>query len=156
MALYGKGIVGDPVIEWAHRTRFFWFAFSVVIAPALWGWAFGGTSAILGTVMIAGFLRGALALHAIAAVNSFGHCYGYQNFKVGDTSRNNLWLGYVTLGEGWHNNHHAHARAASNQVRWWEIDMTAWLIAALEAVGLVWNVQWDQTRRPFHRHRTPG
>ncbi|MDE2404979.1 MAG: acyl-CoA desaturase [Sphingomonadales bacterium] len=153
MALYGKGIVGDPVIEWAHRTRYVWFAVSVVVAPALWGWAFGGPRAILGTVMVAGFLRGALALHAIAAVNSFGHCFGYQNFAVGDTSRNNLLLGYLTLGEGWHNNHHAHSRAASNHVRWWEIDMTAWLIRALEAVGLVWNVQWGTQHRPFHRNR---
>ena len=159
LALYGKGIVGDPAIEWAHRTRFVWFAVSIVIAPALWGLAFGGMAAVPGTVMVAGFLRGALALHAIAAVNSFGHCHGYQNFAVGDASRNNLLLGYLTLGEGWHNNHHAHARAASNRVRWWELDPTAWLIRGLELLGLVWNVQWSQTRQPFHRqpfHRQPN
>ena len=148
LAVYGKGVVGDPAIEWAHRTRYLWFAVSIVVAPALWGLAWGGPGAVLGTVMIAGFLRGALALHAIAAVNSFGHCNGYQNFAVGDASRNNMWLGYLTLGEGWHNNHHAHARAASNQVRWWEVDMTGWVIAALEAVGLVWNVQRAPARMP--------
>jgi stearoyl-CoA desaturase (delta-9 desaturase) len=141
MDMYGKGIVGDPVIEFCHKTRYLWFAVSVVIVPALWGWALGGVDAIIGTVLVAGFLRVALALHAIAAVNSFGHVYGYQNYTGQDEARNNLWLGYITLGEGWHNNHHAHPRAASTHVRWWEVDMSAWVIRGLELLGLVWNVK---------------
>ncbi|WP_170304658.1 acyl-CoA desaturase [Croceicoccus estronivorus] len=150
--MYGKGIVGDPVIEWAHKTRYFWFAVSAVIAPGLWGLAFGGPGAVLGTIMVAGFLRLALALHMIAAVNSFGHRYGYQNFKDLDQARNNLFLGYLTLGEGWHNNHHAHPRGVSTSVRWYEIDASAWVIYALEKLGLVWNVQRpDMHARPHHR-----
>ena len=154
--LYGKGIVGDPVIEWAHRTRWFWFAFSAVIAPAAWGYLLGGPGAVLGTIMVAGFLRLALALHAIAGVNSFGHRYGYQNFKDLDEARNNLFLGYITLGEGWHNNHHAHARAACNKVRWWEVDMTMWVIVALEKLGLVWNVQRPNTQAQPRQRKLPA
>ncbi len=142
LEIYGKGVVGDPAIEWAHRTRWFWMAVSLVGLPALWGYALGGAAAVPGAILVAGFLRAALATHAIAAVYSFGHIYGYRNFEVGDTSRNNLLLGYLTLGEGWHNNHHAHGRAASNRVRFWEVDMTAWLIRAMEMTGLVWNVRW--------------
>ncbi len=141
MDIYGKGIVGDPVIEWAHATRYFWFGMSIIGFPALWGLALGGPHAVLGTVMIAGFLRGALATHAIAGVNSFGHRYGYQNYPDLDQARNNIWLGYITLGEGWHNNHHAHPRSATNQHRAFEIDMTGWLITGLERLGLVWNVK---------------
>lgn len=150
--IYGKGIVGDPVIEWCHRTRWHWFAVSAVIAPAVWGLAFGGPKAVLGTVMVAGFLRLALALHAIAAVNSFGHRYGYQNFTSEDQARNNPVLGFLTLGEGWHNNHHAHPRGHSTQVRWYEIDVSGWIISGLEKLGLVWDVQRPNMHaRPHHR-----
>jgi stearoyl-CoA desaturase (delta-9 desaturase) len=141
MDVYAKGLIGDPVIDWCHKTRWFWFAFSVVIAPALWGYAWGGLAAVPGTVLIAGFLRIALVAHAILGINSFGHRYGYQNFDTGDQSRNNWVLGYLTLGEGWHNNHHAHPRAAINGVRAHEIDMSGWIILAMEKLGLVWNVQ---------------
>lgn len=152
MDLYGKGVVGDPVIEWCHKTRYVWFAFSAVVAPAIWGLVFGGPQAVLGTIMVAGFLRLALALHAIAAVNSFGHRFGYQNFTDMDEARNNAWLGYITLGEGWHNNHHAHPRGYSTQARWFEIDASGWIILAMEKLGLVWNVQRpDMQARPHHR-----
>ena len=154
--LYGKGIVGDPVIEWAHKTRYLWFAVGLVVAPGLWGLALGGPQAVAGTIMIAGFLRMALALHAIAAVNSFGHRYGYQNFKNLDEARNNLFLGYITLGEGWHNNHHAHARAASTGLRWWEVDMSMWVIVTLEKLGLVWNVQRPNLEAQPRQRKLPA
>lgn len=141
MDMFGQGIVDDPVIDWCHRTRYVWFAVSVVVIPALWGLALGGFEAIAGSVMVAGFLRVALALHAIAAVNSLGHRFGYQNFKGQDESRNNLLLGYLTLGEGWHNNHHAYPRAATTRLRPFELDLTGSLVLALERMGLVWNVQ---------------
>ena len=152
MDLYGKGIVGDPVIEWCHRTRWVWFGMSAVVLPGLWGLAFGGPQAVLGTIMVAGFLRLALALHAIAAVNSFGHRYGYQNFKDMDEARNNWLLGYVTLGEGWHNNHHAHPRGYSTQTRWYEIDVSGWIVLAMEKLGLVWNVQRPDMQAQPRRH----
>lgn len=141
MRMFGQGIEGDPVIEWCHRTRVFWFVASLIVLPALWGLALGGPDAVLGSIMVAGFLRATAALHAIAAVNSFGHRYGYQNFKGLDESRNNLLLGYITLGEGWHNNHHGMPRAASTQVRPFEIDVSGWVITLLERIGLVWDVQ---------------
>ena len=142
LAVYGKGLVDDPVIMFCHRTRFFWYGVSALVLPALWGWAFGGTGAILGTVLIAGFFRIQLALHAIAAVNSFGHRYGYERYGgAAGGAKNNWFLALITLGEGWHNNHHGHPRSADAGFVWYEIDPTAWLIRLMERVGLVWNVQ---------------
>ncbi len=138
---FAKGLIGDPVIDFCHKTRWLWFAVTLVILPALWGYGWGGSGAVAGTVLVAGFLRLTLATHAIFAINSFGHRYGYKNFAIPDEARNNLFLGYVTLGEGWHNNHHAHPRAAINGVRAHEIDPSGWVILALEKLGLVWNVQ---------------
>lgn len=140
--VYGKGLADDPVMRFCHRTRFFWYGVSALVLPALWGWALGGTGAILGTVLIAGFLRTQLALHAIAAVNSFGHAFGSQRFRTSDTARNNWFIAWLTLGEGWHHNHHAHPRAANAGMAWYEIDPTAWLIRLLEKMGLVWNVRY--------------
>lgn len=60
------------------------------------------------------------------------HLFGYQNTDTRDDSRNVWWLGYLAWGEGWHNNHHAHpGRWNFGSVRWWEIDVGAWVIALI-------------------------
>jgi stearoyl-CoA desaturase (delta-9 desaturase) len=160
IAFYGKGLTDDPVVMFCHRTRFFWYGVSVLALPALWGWALGGTEAILGTVLIGGFFRIQMALHAIAAVNSFGHSYGAERFETNHTAKNNWFLALVTLGEGWHQNHHVHPRAAESGFTWYEVDVTGYIIRLLEKMGLVWNVryapryardsdgQWVQKRDP--------
>lgn len=150
--IYGKGLMDDPVMRFCHRTRYFWYGVSALVLPALWGWAWGGTGAILGTIFIAGFLRVQVALHLIGAVNSFGHAFGSQRFKTNDTARNNWILGWLTLGEGWHHNHHAHPRSARAGLTWWEVDPTAWLIRLMEKMGLVWNVRYA----PRYRRNPAG
>ena len=147
-AVYGKGLGEDPAILFVDKHRFIIFLSSVIFLPAIWGYAFGGIEAVIGTVLIAGFLRAVIALHAIACVNSFGHIYGSQRYKSGtDQARNNWLIALFTLGEGWHNNHHAHPRAANAGLAWYEIDMTSWIIRLLERMGLVWNVRWAQLER---------
>jgi stearoyl-CoA desaturase (Delta-9 desaturase) len=141
-AIYGKGLVDDPAVMFAHRTRFVWYGVSVILLPWMWAQAWGGGwHSIVGTILVGGFLRANVALHAIAAVNSIGHMMGYKRFDVGDEARNNWVLGILTLGEGWHNNHHAHPRVLTTQFAWYEIDMTGWLILGMEKLGLVWNVK---------------
>ncbi|MDD3799463.1 MAG: hypothetical protein PHE36_09840, partial [Novosphingobium sp.] len=61
-----------------------------------------------------------------------------------------------TLGEGWHNTHHAHPRAASNQVRWWEVDMSMWVVVILEKLGLVWNVQRPNMQAQPKQRKLPA
>mgnify|MGYP006193095067 CR=1 FL=1 len=116
-------------------------AVSILVLPALWGWAFGGPGAILGTIFVGGFLRIQLVLHAIASVNSFGHRYGSERFSGNHAAKNNWFIALLTLGEGWHNNHHEHPRAAEAGFVWYEIDFTGYLIRLLEKMGLVWNVR---------------
>jgi stearoyl-CoA desaturase (delta-9 desaturase) len=141
LSIFGKGTNDDPAILFAHRTRHFWFAFSTVLLPAFWGWAFGGTAAILSTVMVAGFLRMMVGMHAIVLVNSIGHVNGYQRFKSPHSAKNNWFIALITLGEGWHSNHHTYPNAASTSMAWYEIDITGLLISLLEKIGLVWNVR---------------
>ncbi len=125
-AIYGKGLADDRVIAFCHRTRFAWYAISVLLLPAAWGFVLGGPAAITGTILIAGFLRMALSLHAIALVNSVGHRYGSQRFEGTGSARNNLFVAIVSLGEGWHNNHHAHPRSANHGMARHEIDVASW------------------------------
>ena len=86
------------------------------------------------------FVRTVVVLHGTWAVNSFAHTFGYQNYDTGENSRNNWLVALLSHGEGWHNNHHADQRAASHGHRWWELDMSWWIIRGLESTGLIQNV----------------
>jgi len=140
--IFGKGLVDDPVLIFCHKTRVAWFVISILFLPALWGWAFGGPEAITGTILIAGCLRMALALQVIALVNSLCHRIGHQRFKGPGLANNIFTLTLFTMGEGWHNNHHAHPRAANCGMAWWEVDPSACLIWVFEKLGLARNVNW--------------
>lgn len=141
MTIYGKGLVGDPAVEFCHRTRWFWVAVSMVGFPAAWGYIFGGVDAIIGTVLIGGFLRTFIFLNGVMGTNSLAHMFGYQRFKDVGGATNNWFVNLIVLGDGWHNNHHRHPRSASNTIAWWEWDLNGKTIFAMERLGLVWNVQ---------------
>ena len=87
------------------------------------------------------FVSTVLCYHATFAINSLGHRVGSRRYRTGDGSRNNLALALVTLGEGWHNNHHHYPGSANQGFRWWEIDVAYGLIKLLERTGLVWDVR---------------
>jgi len=80
-------------------------------------------------------------LHATLSINSFAHKIGSRRFKTSDTSRNNFILAIITFGEGWHNNHHQFPNSARQGIKWWEIDLSFYLIKIMEKIGLVWNVK---------------
>jgi stearoyl-CoA desaturase (delta-9 desaturase) len=79
--------------------------------------------------------------HATFAINTVNHMFGTRRFETVDESRNNIVTAIFAVGEGWHNNHHRYQRAARNGFYWWEIDPTWYVIRAMKAVGLVWDVQ---------------
>lgn len=89
--------------------------------------------------------RTVFVLHGTWAVNSLTHVSGYRNYETRDNSRNNWLVALMTHGEGWHNNHHAQPRAARHGHRWWELDMSWWVISLLEKVGLAKDVVRPKT-----------
>jgi len=91
----------------------------------------------------------ALLWHATYSINSLAHTWGSRRYDTPDTSRNNLWLALLTLGEGWHNNHHFFCASTRQGFRWWEIDITYYVLRALQAVGLVWEIR----EPPAHVHK---
>ena len=91
-----------------------------------------------GQLLVWGFFVSTVVLfHATVTINSLAHGFGTRRFDTRDDSRNNLWLALLTLGEGWHNNHHFCPGSVRQGFRWWEVDMTYYALRLLQGLGLV-------------------
>ena len=116
--------------------------------PALYGLGAALAAAFpsLGTsgmqVLVWGFSISTVVLyHMTFTINSLAHRWGTRRFDTKDDSRNNALLALVTLGEGWHNNHHHYQASVRQGFRWWELDPTFYLLKAMSWVGLVWDLK---------------
>ncbi len=87
------------------------------------------------------FISTVVLFHATCTINSLSHMIGTRRFETPDGSRNSFALALLTLGEGWHNNHHRFPASARQGLRWWEIDITYYGLKLLERLGLIWNLQ---------------
>ncbi len=83
------------------------------------------------------FISTTVLFHATVTINSFDHMFGTRRYNTPDTSRNNLILAIITLGEGWHNNHHHFAVTVRQGFFWWEIDITYYLLVVMSWLGIV-------------------
>jgi stearoyl-CoA desaturase (delta-9 desaturase) len=93
-------------------------------------------------LVVWGFCISTVALcHATFTINSLAHRFGSRRYATADDSRNNLWLALLTLGEGWHNNHHHFPGSARQGFRWYELDLTYYLLRLLAGLGLVSNLR---------------
>ena len=109
--------------------------------PTLAGFLLSGTLAGAATALLwGGFVRIFFVHHVTWSVNSVFHFLGTRRFETEDRSTNVFWLSLPSLGESWHHNHHAFPRSATHGLRWYELDPSAAIIAAMERVGLAWNV----------------
>ena len=111
------------------------------LGEALAAWAPGlGTSGW--QMFVWGFLISTIVLyHATYTINSLAHCYGSRRFATGDDSRNSMLLALLTLGEGWHNNHHHYPASVRQGFYWWEIDITYYALRALSWTGIIWDLR---------------
>lgn len=87
------------------------------------------------------FISTTVLFHATCAVNSFAHTLGSKRFETEDESRNSLLLALITLGEGWHNNHHHYQFSARQGFYWWEVDISYYVLKLLAAMGIVWDLR---------------
>jgi stearoyl-CoA desaturase (delta-9 desaturase) len=84
--------------------------------------------------------------HGTFAINSLAHVLGTKRFKTEDESRNSLFLALITLGEGWHNNHHRYPGSERQGFYWWEIDVSHYVLTLLSKFGIVWNLRTPPAR----------
>ena len=99
-------------------------------------WTLGAFCLLIGgwSGLLIGFFASTIVLwHATFTINSLSHTFGTRRYATSDTSRNNPLLALLTLGEGWHNNHHHFQASARQGFFWWELDIS-WCV--LRVLGL--------------------
>ena len=154
---YARDLLQDRFYKQMEKPRVWrtiqliqWMAFLIL------GAIIGGliTASLLGAVQLGlswlvwgVFVRTVAVWHITWSVNSITHLWGYRNYATGDDSRNNVFVGLVSNGEGWHNNHHAEPRCASHGRRWWELDVSYLTIRAFQWVGLARDVVKPRRRQ---------
>ncbi|CAN5203759.1 acyl-CoA desaturase [soil metagenome] len=87
-----------------------------------------------------GIVSTVMVFHVTGAINSLAHQFGTQEFETGDDSKNNFLLGVITLGEGWHNNHHRYPGCVRQGLEWWQIDLTYYGLLLMENLGIIWDL----------------
>lgn len=147
---YAKDIVRDPFYRKLDKPHVY-----LGIILASWGiFFFGGMAASLlagqGAAYAAQFglsllvwgvfVRTVIVWHITWSVNSVTHVWGYRNYDTSDDSTNNVVIGFLSNGEGWHNNHHADPRSARHGHKWWEFDVTYQSIRLLARLGLAGKI----------------
>jgi stearoyl-CoA desaturase (Delta-9 desaturase) len=137
---YARDLMDDPVMKRISKS----FPLNALLGLAV---AFGLGLVLTGTVrggltalLWGGLVRIFLLHHVTWSINSVCHFFGRRRFDVDDQSTNVFWLALPSLGESWHHNHHAFPRSAHHGLRWWEIDVSGLIIAAMKRLGLARNV----------------
>ncbi len=103
------------------------------VAPGL------GTNGLQLTVW--GFFVSTVVLwHGTFTVNSLAHLFGRRRFSTTDHSRNSLLIALITMGEGWHNNHHRFLASERQGFYWWEVDASHYILTVLSWFGIVWDI----------------
>ena len=121
-----------PELMWLHK----WEVAPAVMLGVL-VWLLGGW-----TDLVVGFFWSTvLVYHGTFSINSLAHVRGRQRYVTGDDSRNNWLLAIFTMGEGWHNNHHAYPASVRQGFRWWEYDPTYYILKMLSWMGVIWNMR---------------
>jgi stearoyl-CoA desaturase (delta-9 desaturase) len=144
---WAPDLVADPDLIKLNKL-FPVFALASLGLPALIGYAVTGTAAGAFSAFIWGALVRILVVHHVTwSVNSLCHVIGDRPFKTKDQASNVNWLAIVSLGESWHNLHHADPKCARHGVEKGQVDPSAGLIRIFEKLGLVWDVRWPTEQR---------
>jgi stearoyl-CoA desaturase (Delta-9 desaturase) len=137
---FAPDLIEDPVISWVDRTFLLWAILGLLLPFAL-GWVIGGTLfAGLTGLLWGGLVRVFVLHHFTYSINSLCHVFGRRDFETGDESRNLALIALPTMGEAWHNNHHAFPTSAVHGLGRWQLDVSGIVINTLERFGLVWDV----------------
>ena len=117
-----------PELQWLNKN----YLFPVVIYATAFYLAGGFAALVWGF-----FVSTVLLWHGTFTINSLSHVFGTTRYTTTDTSKNNPWLAIVTMGEGWHNNHHCYMSSANQGFFWWEYDVSFWILKLLSLAGVV-------------------
>lgn len=143
--------IGDyakyPELMWLNKHYLVPPVTLAIVVTAIGAWVNGGSPLLmfthfgLSTLFIGFFLSTVILYHGTFSINSIMHHFGRQRYESNDESKNSLWLALLTLGEGWHNNHHYYEVTAKQGFFWWEIDFTYYGLKVLSWLGLIWDLK---------------
>ncbi|GAA3790411.1 MULTISPECIES: acyl-CoA desaturase [Amycolatopsis] len=144
---YAPDLLRDRALVRVARYYYHWVVLGLAI-PAL----AGGLVSLSWTGAVSGLLWGGLVRiflleHIVWAINSFLHMFGTKPYASRENSRNGGVFALVTLGESWHNNHHAFPESPSFGLDWYRLDPGFWVIRALAACGLAWDLKLPSDER---------
>ncbi len=155
--------IGDyakyPELVWLNKYHMVPALVLALVCMALGGWVNGGsvtamfTTAGFSTLFIGFFLSTVILYHGTFSINSIMHKFGRQRYETGEESKNSPWLALITLGEGWHNNHHYYETASRQGFFWWEFDFTWYILKAMSAVGLIWDMKGVPDHIKYSKNR---
>lgn len=138
--IYAKDLYKDEGMRIISRNSGLIFLAGLLIPTILGGILSSSVKGALSGFLWGGLIRIFLGHHVTWSINSICHFHGFRDFRTKDYSTNVPWLSLISFGESWHNNHHAFPRSAEHGMKWWQIDISHYIISALEKLGLVWNV----------------
>lgn len=139
--VFARDVMRDRTLMTYSRTYFIW-ALAGLVLPSALGFAIGGTfAAAFSGFVFGGLARVFLANQAAWCVGSISHMIGSRPFVTKDNSANNWPVAVFTFGEGLQNNHHAFPGAYRHGMRWWEPDLSGWVLAVLAKAGIVWDLR---------------
>jgi stearoyl-CoA desaturase (delta-9 desaturase) len=121
-----------PELMWLHRHELVPPVILAACCTVIAGWS---------GLIVGFFWSTVLVYHATFCINSLAHVRGRTRYVTGDDSRNNSLLALLTMGEGWHNNHHAYQSSVRQGFRWWEVDPTYYVLKVLSFVRVVWDLK---------------
>jgi stearoyl-CoA desaturase (delta-9 desaturase) len=125
-----------PELVWLDKHHWLPTVLFAAVVLAAGGWAGFFWGYVVSTVVL---------YHCTFSINSLAHLFGSRRFNTPDHSRNNVVLALLTMGEGWHNNHHFSPGSCRQGLRWWEIDLTYFILKLLNWLGIASQL------RPFRR-----
>jgi stearoyl-CoA desaturase (Delta-9 desaturase) len=153
---YAPDLIKDPVVSFIDKTFLLWAAAGLAAAFGL-GVAIGGTVvAGLTGLLWGGAVRMFFLHHVTYSINSICHFFGRRGYETPDHSGNVSWLAIPSMGESWHNNHHAFPTSAAHGLRWYQVDLSALVILGMEKLGLVWDVVRVSPERQARKAASPA
>jgi stearoyl-CoA desaturase (Delta-9 desaturase) len=138
---YVKDLTASPTIRFVSFLFPLWVVMGFLIPGIIVGAISGTWFGVATGLLWGGLVRVFLVHHVTWSVNSACHMWGKRPFKSNDESRNNFLFGVLAMGEGWHNTHHAFPTSARHGLRWWQLDVSYWIIKMLAFCGLAWNIK---------------
>lgn len=154
---YAPDLIKNRALVKVARLYYWWVGLGLVIPTVIGGLVDLSWHGAVSGLLWGGFVRIFVLEHIVWAINSFLHMVGTKPFESRENSRNGGVFALITLGESWHNNHHAFPESPSFGLDWYRLDPGFWLIKVLQVAGLVWGLKTpSEERRESRRIRSVG